>query len=139
MIHVGDAGTDRVEGFERADECSRQEDLDLDASSSRRLDGLREANSAWVEAGQTLRPIGHHLQVPDALRDRGCREAQGCGRRQRSRNRENVSSPHGFQPFPPGAKNGQRAEFDTDEAVTDQGFTLTICRNLCYCKVPLKL
>jgi hypothetical protein len=41
MKHVRDAGADCVEGFERTDECARQEDLDLDAPPGRRVESRK--------------------------------------------------------------------------------------------------
>jgi hypothetical protein len=80
MIHVGDAGPYRVEGFERAHQCAGRKNLDLDAAAGRIADRLREANRAGLKARRTFRPIGHHLQLSDSLCDRGRWEAQGSTR-----------------------------------------------------------
>jgi hypothetical protein len=60
MIHVGDAGTHRVEGFERSDKSTGRKNLDFDAP-----------NRAGLLARRTFGPVGHHLQLSDPLRDRG--------------------------------------------------------------------
>jgi hypothetical protein len=77
MIHVGHAGTYRVEGFERAHERAGRKHLDLDAPAGRDADRLREPNRVGVKARRPLGPIRHHLQLSDSLRDRGRRETQG--------------------------------------------------------------
>ena len=77
VIHVGDAGPDRVEGLERAHQRAGRKNLDLDAAAGRGADRLRETDRAAVKARRTLGPVGHHLQLSDSLRDRGRREARG--------------------------------------------------------------
>jgi hypothetical protein len=76
MIHVSDAGAHRIKGFERAHERPGQKNLYLDTPCGRSLDRLCETNCAWVKAGQTFGPVGHHLQLPCSLRNCGGREAQ---------------------------------------------------------------
>jgi hypothetical protein len=71
------ATPDCIEGLEWANERARKKDLYLDASSSRGIDCLREAQGAWIKARKTFGPVGHHLQLSYSLRNRGCREAQG--------------------------------------------------------------
>ena len=61
MIHVGDTGADRVEGLERAHERAGGKNLDLDASTGRGTDRLRETNGAGLKARQTFGPVRHHL------------------------------------------------------------------------------
>ena len=51
VIHVGDTGPYRVEGFERAHKRAGRKHLDLDAPAGRGADRLRETNSAGLKAG----------------------------------------------------------------------------------------
>jgi len=76
MVHVGDAGTDRIEGFEWAYERSGEKNLYLDAPAGRSLDRLRETHCAGIKAGQAFGPVGHHFQLSSSLRDRGRGKAQ---------------------------------------------------------------
>jgi hypothetical protein len=48
VIHVGDAGSDRVEGFQRPDKRTGRKNLDLDASAGGVTDRLRETNRHGV-------------------------------------------------------------------------------------------
>src|ERR1700738_153153 len=58
MIHVGNTGPDRVEGFERAHERASRKYLDIDAAAGRRADRLRETNCAGVRTRRGFRPVG---------------------------------------------------------------------------------
>jgi hypothetical protein len=77
VIHVGDTGAYRVEGFEWAHERAGRKNLDLDAAASGDADHLRQPNRASVKARRTVGPVGYHLQLSDALCDRRRREIQG--------------------------------------------------------------
>jgi hypothetical protein len=76
MIHVSDAGTYRVEGFERANERTGRKHLDLDAAIGRNADRLRKTNCAGVKTRRTFGPVGHHLQLSDSLGDHWGGEAR---------------------------------------------------------------
>jgi len=78
VIHISDAGPDRVEGLERANERAGREYLDVDAAIARGADPLRQTSRAGLKPRRACGPVGHHLQLADALGDRGRREAQGC-------------------------------------------------------------
>ena len=101
MVHVSDAGPDRVEGLERAHKRAGRKYLDLDAAAGRGADRLGEANCAGVKARRALGPVGHHLQLPDSLRNRGRREASQlapAGAASRiPRCVQNVAPPHGWR------------------------------------------
>jgi hypothetical protein len=60
-----------------AHERAGRKNLDLDAAAGRGTDRLRKTNGAGVKARQSFGPVGHHLQLSDALGDRGRREAHG--------------------------------------------------------------
>jgi hypothetical protein len=77
MVHVSDTGPYRVKGLERAHQRAGRKNLDFDAFSRRGTDRLRKANRTGVKTWRTVGPVGHHLQLPNSLRNRGCREAQG--------------------------------------------------------------
>jgi hypothetical protein len=74
VIHVGETGADRVEAFERTNERTGRKNFDFDASAGRSADGLRETNRAGVMAC-IFGPVGHHLELAEALRDCGRWEA----------------------------------------------------------------
>jgi hypothetical protein len=78
MIHVGNTGTYRIKGLERAHQRPDRKHLDFDAAAGRGADRLRETNRAGVKAREPVRSVGHHLQLPDSLRDR--RRGEGHGR-----------------------------------------------------------
>jgi hypothetical protein len=75
VIHVGDAGRDRIERFERAHKRSSGKNLDLDAAVGGNADHLRETQRTGVKARCVLGPLGHHFQSSDSLSNRGRREA----------------------------------------------------------------
>jgi hypothetical protein len=77
VIHVGDAGPDRVEGFERADKCAGRKNLDLDTSARGIADRLRETDRHGMNTWRCVGPVGHHLQLSDSLRDGGRGKGQG--------------------------------------------------------------
>jgi hypothetical protein len=82
VIHVGNAGRNSVEGFERAHERAGWIYLDFDTAAGRNADRLRQTNRAGLKPRRPFGPVGHHLQLAYSLRDRGRREAQGRAGRQ---------------------------------------------------------
>ena len=77
MIHISDAGADRFEGLKWANERAGRKHLDVDASSGRGANPLRQTSRAGLKTRRPCGPIGHQLQLSDFLCDRGCRETQG--------------------------------------------------------------
>jgi hypothetical protein len=75
MEHVGDAGAYCIEGFEWTHQRAGRKDLDFDAAGCRNTDRLRQTHGVGVEARRVCGPVGHHLQLPNSLRDRGRRKA----------------------------------------------------------------
>jgi hypothetical protein len=86
-------------GLERTHECTGGKNFDLDTPAGRDADCLRKTNRAGVQARETVRPVGHHLQLPDALCNR--RRGKGRGRPggQRSRANQNIPPPHSCSTF----------------------------------------
>src|SRR5437870_3278048 len=70
MIHVSNTGTYRIEGLERAHQCAGWKHVNLDASAGRQLDGARQTSRARLKSRYVFRPIRHHLELPDSLRER---------------------------------------------------------------------
>jgi hypothetical protein len=80
MEHIGDARADGIEGFERTHQRAGRKDFDLDAAGGRNADHLRQTHRVGVEARRVCGPVGHHLQLPNSLRDSGRRKAQAGAR-----------------------------------------------------------
>jgi hypothetical protein len=70
-VHVGDASGYCVKCFECAHERTGRKNLDFNASSCRGTNRLRKANRTGVKTWRTVGPVGHHLQLPNSLRNRG--------------------------------------------------------------------
>jgi hypothetical protein len=79
VIHVGDAGTHRIESLEGAHESAGRKHLDFDAAAGAVGDRLRHPARAGKQARYVFGPVSHHLQLSDSLCDRRRREAQGRG------------------------------------------------------------
>ena len=60
MIHVGDTGADRVEGFERTHEGASRKHLDADTIAGHLADRSRQADRAGLQARHRLGPVGRH-------------------------------------------------------------------------------
>src|SRR5439155_9233289 len=80
VVHVGKAGRHRIERFERADQLTGCEDLDVQPATGERRDRLRDTLGAGLEARQGLGPDRDHLELARALRDRGRRKGRCRGR-----------------------------------------------------------
>src|SRR5262245_20497060 len=78
MVHVGDACSDRIEDFERADESIGRVDPDLELPVRHYGDRLRQSLGTGLQAGRVLRPSRYHLEFANVLRDCGRRKAQTC-------------------------------------------------------------
>ena len=75
MVHVSDAGPNRVEGLERAHQRAGRKNLDLDVIG-RGGNRLGETDGAGLQARHIFRPVGYHLQLSKSLRDGGRWESQ---------------------------------------------------------------
>jgi hypothetical protein len=78
VVHVGDARPDGIKRLERAYQSAGGKDFDVDPSPRRIADRPRETNRAGLIAWRSFQSVGHHLELPDSLRDGGSRETRAC-------------------------------------------------------------
>src|SRR5262249_28524041 len=80
VVHVGKAGRNRIERFERADQLTGCEHLYVEPALGERGDRRGETLSARLKTRQGFGPDCDHLELAHTLRNRGPWKSRCCGR-----------------------------------------------------------